>query len=146
MEDDRREPNPYSPPAAVLDAATNDAEVRYVIYRYAVSALVVTYYGHSEPIPVAINRTDWGKALLYSLLSLLFGWWGLPWGPIRTLQSIFINLTGGQDVTGPRSGYLQPNRTVVRIEDPTATWKCPQCNRYNSNRSFGCGNCGYRLV
>jgi hypothetical protein len=143
--EDRRESNPYSPPAAVLEAApTNEAETRYVIYRYAVSALVVTYYGHSEPIPVAANRTDWAKALLYSFLSLLLGWWGLPWGPIRTLQSVFINLTGGQDVTGLQSG--QRTRQVVRVEDPSASWKCPQCSRYNSNRSFGCGNCGYRLV
>ncbi|MCB0698127.1 MAG: hypothetical protein KDC07_12230, partial [Chitinophagaceae bacterium] len=25
--------------------------------------------------------------------SLVAGWWGIPWGPIRTLQSIWINLS-----------------------------------------------------
>jgi hypothetical protein len=144
MEEDRGQQNPYTPPGAVLDAAADPVEIRYVIYRYAVSALVVTYYGHSEPIPVAANRTDWGKALLYSLLSLLLGWWGLPWGPIRTLQAVFVNLTGGQDVTAMRRVPQISN--VYRVEDPSATWRCPKCNRYNSNRSFACGNCGYRLV
>jgi hypothetical protein len=23
--------------------------------------------------------------------NLLFGWWGIPWGPIRTVHSIFVN-------------------------------------------------------
>ena len=37
--------------------------------------------------------------LRYSLISLLFGWWGIPWGPIWTLGTVFKNLGGGVDVT-----------------------------------------------
>ena len=142
MEDDRRQAaNPYAPPTAALEVAPppGEMEVRYVIYRYAVSALILTYYGHSEPVPVAANKTDWAKAVGYTLLSLVLGWWGLPWGPIRTIQAIFVNLTGGQDVTP-----LQ-NRRVHRSEDPDATWRCPMCQQPNSNRQFKC-LCGYKLV
>jgi len=35
----------------------------------------------------------------YSLASLLFGWWGVPWGPIYTIQSLTKNLSGGERVT-----------------------------------------------
>jgi hypothetical protein len=32
-------------------------------------------------------------------LSLLFGWWGLPWGLIYTPLTLWTNLSGGRDVT-----------------------------------------------
>ena len=32
---------------------------------------------------------------LYSLVAFLFGWWGIPWGPIYTLKSIGSNIAGG---------------------------------------------------
>jgi hypothetical protein len=35
----------------------------------------------------------------YSLASLLFGWWGVPWGPIYTIQSLSTNLSGGERMT-----------------------------------------------
>ncbi len=35
----------------------------------------------------------------YSFWSLLFGWWGLPWGPIWTLKAVGQNLSGGEQCT-----------------------------------------------
>jgi hypothetical protein len=31
--------------------------------------------------------------------TLVAGWWGIPWGPIYTIQSIYNNSRGGKDVT-----------------------------------------------
>ena len=39
------------------------------------------------------------QGLPFTLLSLLLGWWGIPWGPIYTIQSLWVNLKGGRDVT-----------------------------------------------
>jgi len=39
------------------------------------------------------------RGLPYTILSLLFGWWGIPWGPKHTVESIRTNLRGGKDVT-----------------------------------------------
>jgi hypothetical protein len=36
-----------------------------------------------------------GTAIIYTLTSLLFGWWGFPWGLIYTPQAIYRNLCGG---------------------------------------------------
>ena len=33
--------------------------------------------------------------LAFTLVSLVFGWWGLPWGPIYTLETLYRNVTGG---------------------------------------------------
>lgn len=35
-------------------------------------------------------------SLFYSLFTLIFGWWGLPWGPIYTVQTIMSNIAGGK--------------------------------------------------
>lgn len=32
---------------------------------------------------------------IYSLIAIIFGWWGLPWGPIYTIKSIVKNTKGG---------------------------------------------------
>ncbi len=33
---------------------------------------------------------------LYTVVSLVLGWWGIPWGPIYTVQSAFSNILGGK--------------------------------------------------
>ena len=39
------------------------------------------------------------KGLGYTLLSLFAGWWGIPWGPIYTIEALVANLGGGKNVT-----------------------------------------------
>ena len=36
---------------------------------------------------------------LYTIASLLLGWWGIPWGPIYTIQSVAKNISGGYRTT-----------------------------------------------
>jgi hypothetical protein len=33
---------------------------------------------------------------LHSLISLIFGWWGIPWGPINTIKTIISNGNGSK--------------------------------------------------
>ncbi|MBX2846907.1 MAG: hypothetical protein KTR16_01195 [Acidiferrobacterales bacterium] len=43
-----------------------------------------------------VDREDtFGMSAMYSLLTLLLGWWGLPWGPVYTIQSLSTNFKGG---------------------------------------------------
>lgn len=35
----------------------------------------------------------------YTLASVLIGWWGIPWGPIYTIQAIEKNISGGERTT-----------------------------------------------
>jgi hypothetical protein len=74
-----------------------ELSVTYVTYRYAISLIFVTFYGCSNPYEVN-GVTRFLFAAFYSLLTLLLGWWGLLWGPIRTVQALFVNLTGGREV------------------------------------------------
>jgi len=68
--------------------------VRYVV---VLSLVAVTLHWASR---VHLTRSP-GERLLrglpYSLFSAAFGWWGVPWGPIRTAQAFAANLTGVPD-------------------------------------------------
>ncbi len=39
------------------------------------------------------------KGFAYTLLSLVAGWWGIPFGLIFTPTAIFTNMRGGKNVT-----------------------------------------------
>jgi len=41
------------------------------------------------------------------LMSLTFGWWGFPWGPIWTIQTLAETFRGGLDVTEEVMAYLE---------------------------------------
>lgn len=44
-------------------------------------------------------RTGIWAGLFASTWTLIFGWWGLPWGPIRTIQALIHNCTGGNNIS-----------------------------------------------
>ena len=72
---------------------------KFVLFQYCISLLVVTLTRSSSIYFVKSGESRAGTGLVFSLISLLCGWWGLPWGPIRTIQSVFINFGGGKVVT-----------------------------------------------
>jgi hypothetical protein len=80
-----------------------DAELRkggkFVIYQYCVSVLILTFRRPSSIYFIRSGQSAVGKGIGFTLLSFLAGWWGIPWGPIYTIQSITRNLGGGRDVT-----------------------------------------------
>jgi hypothetical protein len=73
---------------------------KFVVYQYCVSLVVVSFKRPSDIYFVTADRPFTGARLGYSLLSLVAGWWGVPWGPIFTIQSLWTNLSGGRNVTG----------------------------------------------
>ena len=72
---------------------------RFVIYQYCVSILILTFKRPSGIFLIRAGESPVGRGLVYSLISILFGWWGIPWGPIYTVQSLARNFGGGLDVT-----------------------------------------------
>jgi hypothetical protein len=72
---------------------------RFVIFQYCISVLVMTFRRGSSIYFIRAGRSAAGRAFGYSLISLLFGWWGIPWGPIWTISTLITNCGGGRDVT-----------------------------------------------
>jgi hypothetical protein len=46
-----------------------------------------------------LPRGSWLPRLGFSCISLVFGWWGIPWGLLWTPQTIIRNLSGGERTT-----------------------------------------------
>ena len=72
---------------------------RFVYYTYTISLLVITLRRNSGVYMIRGGESKRSKSLLFTLLSILFGWWGIPYGPKYTIESIRTNLKGGKDVT-----------------------------------------------
>jgi hypothetical protein len=76
-----------------------EAGARFVFYEYCISFLVVSQRRPSAIYFLRPGQKRIVRGLPYVLLSLLFGWWGLPWGLIYTPLTLLTNLSGGSDVT-----------------------------------------------
>lgn len=77
-----------------------DATDALVRYPYVVSAVVVTFRFESRVHRVRTADGRYLRAIPYMLASLLFGWWGLPWGPVQTWRAVWECLNGGLDAEG----------------------------------------------
>jgi len=72
---------------------------KIVCYQYCVSLLVITLRRSSDAYFIPAGESSVSKGLPWTLLSLVMGWWGIPWGPIFTVQSLIVNFKGGKDLT-----------------------------------------------
>jgi len=72
---------------------------KIVCYNYCVSLLVITFRRSSDAYFIPAGESTVGKGLPWTLLTLVMGWWGIPWGPIFTVQSLIVNFKGGKDLT-----------------------------------------------
>ncbi len=72
---------------------------KFVVFQYCISIVILTFKRPSAIFFVRANENAVAKGLIFSLISVLLGWWGIPWGPIHTIQSLTVNFGGGKDVT-----------------------------------------------
>ena len=84
------------------------AGARYVFYEYCISLIVVTLRRPSAVYFLRGGSRGVLRGLPYVLLSLLLGWWGVPWGFLYTPLALLTNLTGGCDVTDQVRAILKP--------------------------------------
>jgi hypothetical protein len=111
-----------------------DSEVTH--FQAAFSFLVVTFTVRSRPYVVGhddilLNATKYG------IYSLLFGWWGLPWGPVKTVAALAVNGSGGRrlrirDLLADAQG---DTRHVVRLTQSAGE----EIRRVFSERRFAPG-------
>ncbi len=86
-----------------LTTAAIKAEVaggaKFVMYQYCISLLVITFKRSSGIYFIRSGESAVGPGIVFTLLSLVLGWWGIPWGPIYTIEALVVNFKGGRDVT-----------------------------------------------
>ena len=81
---------------------------RFVVFEYVLSFLLITRRKTSVVFFIRPGESVFWKCLPYNLMSLVMGWWAIPWGPAFTIGAVKDNLQGGHDVT---------NRLIEQILD-----------------------------
>jgi hypothetical protein len=89
---------------------------KFVMYQYCISILIMTFKRPSDIYFVRSGENAVTKGLGFTLVSLLLGWWGIPWGPIYTIGSLFTNFGGGKDVT---------QQVLMSVATPTSVPAAP---------------------
>jgi hypothetical protein len=72
---------------------------RFVVFQYCISIVILTFKRPSGIYYIRPGENAKLKGLPFSLISVILGWWGFPWGPIYTIASVASNFGGGEDVT-----------------------------------------------
>lgn len=70
------------------------AQPRYAIFYEVKSFIFLTTRSAIQGIFCSACAEK--KALKATVVTWVLGWWGIPWGPIYSIQAIFNNLIGGQ--------------------------------------------------
>jgi len=89
-------------------AAEIQGGARIVVFEYCISVVVLTFKRSSDPVLVRRGESAFVKSLPWTLLSLVFGWWGIPFGLIYTPWALIVNMGGGKDVTAMFAAELGP--------------------------------------
>ena len=71
---------------------------KFVIFTYCFSIIVVTFRRSSDIYFVRSRESAIKYGWPWLLISFVFGWWGIPWGPVYTIQAIFRSFSG-KDIT-----------------------------------------------
>jgi hypothetical protein len=69
------------------------AQPRYIIFYYTLSFLILTQKKPDHGIFCRQCADRVGARC--TLITWIMGWWGMPWGPIYSIESLFYNLRGG---------------------------------------------------
>ena len=92
---------------------------RFVFYEYCISLVVVTLRRPSALHILPVGSRGILRGVPYVLVSLLLGWWGVPWGIVYTPLSLITNLTGGCDVTAQvRALLAKPQAPDALVAEP----------------------------
>ncbi len=85
------------------------AGARIVRYEYCISLLFITLRQCTVPYLLRAHELGIWRGLPFTLVTLLLGWWGIPWGIIYTPMTILTNLSGGRDVTAEVRPVPEPS-------------------------------------
>lgn len=83
---------------------------RFVFYEYCISFIALSLRRASDVYFLRAGKGRLARGLPYSLLSLLLGWWGVPWGFVYTPLVLITNFSGGCDVTEQVSALFRQGR------------------------------------
>ena len=100
---------------------------KFVLYSYCFSVVVMTFRRSTDIYFIRPGENAVAKGLPWTLVSLLVGWWGFPWGLIYTPMALIQNLRGGKIVTPQVMAQLTQGQAAPAqpMELAPGTWPPP---------------------
>lgn len=95
---------------------------RFVMYHTCYSFITVTITTQSDIYFIKKGDRYPGVRISAILKSIFFGWWGMPWGPLRMYQAIKTDLQGGEDVTDQVLTYIESIRIKPIPAEAFPSW------------------------
>lgn len=115
--------NAEEQPRDILDRAASSplalhlaSGSRFVFYQWAFSMLTTSMLQLSRTVRLTPDQSAALRSTRYSVLTLLFGWWGLP-GPLYVIAALKTNFRGGLDATGSAARAIACAPTLPQLED-----------------------------
>ncbi len=75
-----------------------DKGAKIVQYSYAISIIVMTFSLNTKPYLIPKGKNGKKEGIIFSIITILLGWWGIPWGPVRSIRALITNYSGGKKV------------------------------------------------
>jgi hypothetical protein len=72
---------------------------KFVFFPYTVSIGVATFKRASSIYFVRPEEKSIKYSYKHVLTNSLVGWWGIPWGPVYTINSMYHQIRGGKNIT-----------------------------------------------
>lgn len=85
---------------------------KFVVFPYTISALFMSFKKNSSVYFIRPDENTLKYSFGYFLSNLILGWWGLPFGPIYTISSLYYHIIGGKDCTTITLNDLEENNPV----------------------------------
>jgi hypothetical protein len=79
---------------------------RLVYYEICISLIFLTLRRPTAIHELAPGESGVLRGLPYTVLTALFGWWGIPWGFIYTPLALWTNLSGGRELLSAEDSFL----------------------------------------
>lgn len=98
-----------------------DQGARFVMFQYTVSIVLATFRRPTDIYFIKAGESTIGKHIGLSALTLVAGWWGIPWGPIYTIGSLYTNFSGGKDMTQEVLAHIRP----AEVTNPNTGYNIP---------------------
>lgn len=109
---------------------------RLVQYIYVISIFVMTFKRGSDIYFIRAGRSPVFPGLPCTFLTLFFGWWGFPWGPLYSLEALFKNLSGGIDLTHDWMLSTRPSEPPKIFEQPRPAHPTPPTQPAQDKTAF----------